>query len=116
MVLAPSAPPTSVEVKLWDAKSGREDLVGSHTKDLRYEQDDKRNRLDASSTWTQSAHWLDLTDAKGKQAGRVQLALDWRASSAGGFGDETTVCQQFVVSGPWYDSVTLLDCCAVGRS
>ena len=96
VVLALSLPPTSLEAKLWVANSGRDELVGSHTKDLRSERDDKRHRLDESSTWTQSAHWLDLTDAKGKQAGRVQLALDWHASSAAGFRDETTVCPQYL--------------------
>ena len=33
-----------LEVKLWDANSGRDELVGSHMKDLQSERDDKRNR------------------------------------------------------------------------
>lgn len=98
--MAFSSPPTSLVVKLWDAStSGRDELVGSHTKDLRSERDDKRNRLDgSSSSWTQSAHWLDLTDAKGKRTGRLQLALDWHTSAAGA-SDQTAVRQfSFVTS------------------
>ena len=97
--MAFSSPPTSLEVKLWDARnSGRDELVGSHTKDLRSERDDKRNRLDGSSSWTQSAHWLDLTDAKGKRTGRLQLALDWHTNAAGA-SDKNAVRQfSFVTS------------------
>lgn len=84
-----------MEVTLWDKNSGPDDLIGSHKKDLRSELDDSGNKLDESSSWAQRAHWLDLADAKGKQAGRIQVALEWHGTSLpGAAGHESEVCLQ----------------------
>jgi len=113
VVLALPAPPSSLDVKVWDTNDGGGgDLVGAHTKDLRSEKDDERRRLDESSSWSQSAQWLELKDAKGKPAGRVQLALDWQKSA----GDENTVRQRAILCCRYVlgQKVLNLAPCAVG--
>ena len=90
VTLALASAPESLDVKVWDKAdgSGGDELIGNHTKDLRSERDDKKRRLGESDSWSQSAQWLDLKDAKGKPAGRVQVSLEWRSTKPAGADDD----------------------------